>query len=635
MGFSTENRTISEIFQRQARYVVPRYQREYVWTKRNWDELLTDVSFTLSTEQEGIETQHKWTHFLGTIVLNSGEVLKSSEEIKGIKDYEIIDGQQRLTTVFVLVVSLCSLMFKMEDEEAEKRAEYLESSFINSRTTRNELIPVLYNSDYENEIKELLQVMRETKNTNLSADNPYKNVYENFYNGFVDKTFAEIDEFVEELLAINIVEIVSSQEEEIYNIFEVLNARGQQLKQIELLKNHIMKYTFPRVTDYIDKARLKWNEIYENTKILSDRDDLLNHFAKCYIKRKANNAEEVYKLFKEEIPFTEMSHFLDDLYAFSKIYAEINEKENNDKSIEYFNIKNNKQIKSLLSSIIHLEKSEVIDKETKEKTFINLRNFFFIFNASQNTSNRTDNYVKNAAYSIYHCQTIVQYKFEISKLFYEISRLIDKNNFLNMYYLTLKYSNKDRRFSSGKLIKYILVELLSCYQGDTKLESKDLTIEHLLGDNGDTEHAQIHNLTLTNEEINSAHLENKPIKEKLSILAEESSIVLNTKLGEYLKEDDSFDSEKRKRDLGELLYNKIFLFDPAVFNLEISEITKFFEIHGKLLKHLDGFNVHQVEERNSTEELIKLLLQRGPSFEIQLNNDPSKEDSKKYYELIT
>lgn len=42
------------------------------------------------------------------------------------------------------------------------------------------------------------------------------------------------------------MEIVSGQEEEIYNIFEVLNARGQKLKQIELLKNHIMKYVQPR-----------------------------------------------------------------------------------------------------------------------------------------------------------------------------------------------------------------------------------------------------------------------------------------------------------------------------------------------------------------------------------------------------
>ena len=50
--------------------------------------------------------------------------------------------------------------------------------------------------------------------------------------------------------------------EEIYNIFEVLNARGKKLKQMELLKNHVMKYIQPRTTDVVDKAKEKWNKIF-------------------------------------------------------------------------------------------------------------------------------------------------------------------------------------------------------------------------------------------------------------------------------------------------------------------------------------------------------------------------------------
>lgn len=63
--------------------------------------------------------------------------------------------------------------------------------------------------------------------------------------------------FQEKLLSINVVEIISTQEEEIYNIFEVLNARGKKLKQMELLKNHVMKYIQPRTTDVVDKAKKK------------------------------------------------------------------------------------------------------------------------------------------------------------------------------------------------------------------------------------------------------------------------------------------------------------------------------------------------------------------------------------------
>ena len=73
--------------------------------------------------------------------------------------------------------------------------------------------------------------------------------------------------FQEKLLSINVVEIISTQEEEIYNIFEVLNARGKKLKQMELLKNHVMKYIQPRTTDVVDKAKEKWNKILKIARI--------------------------------------------------------------------------------------------------------------------------------------------------------------------------------------------------------------------------------------------------------------------------------------------------------------------------------------------------------------------------------
>lgn len=94
MSFTTENRTLKDIYSRVAQYTVPRYQRDYVWTATNWRELFVDISFTLSNKNE-IE----WSHFLGTIVLNSA---RKPNLAPGIDEYEIIDGQQRLTTIFIV-----------------------------------------------------------------------------------------------------------------------------------------------------------------------------------------------------------------------------------------------------------------------------------------------------------------------------------------------------------------------------------------------------------------------------------------------------------------------------------------------------------------------------------------------------
>lgn len=112
------------------------------------------------------------------------------------------------------------------------------------------------------------------------------------------------------------------------------------------------------------------------------------------MKRKAENAEDVYRLFKEEIKIDEMSSFLNDLHRFASLYAQITDKNTKDNYIKYFNLKNNKQIRSLLTSIFEVFHKGIIDISVKDATLKNLRNFFVIFNASRETSNRTDTAIK-------------------------------------------------------------------------------------------------------------------------------------------------------------------------------------------------------------------------------------------------
>lgn len=87
MSFDTESRPISEIFSRVAKYSVPRYQRDYVWDKVNWSELLNDIVFTMKYSDTN------WSHFLGAIVLiNQTEQnkLKQGYVFNGINEYDII-----------------------------------------------------------------------------------------------------------------------------------------------------------------------------------------------------------------------------------------------------------------------------------------------------------------------------------------------------------------------------------------------------------------------------------------------------------------------------------------------------------------------------------------------------------------
>ena len=139
MAFTTENRKVSDIFQRSAIYKVPRYQRDYVWKEVNWKELWIDLQFTLANENK-----IQWSHFLGTIVLN-----KSNNE-SGLEVYEIIDGQQRLLTLYILMIVIYK-NFKIQSENEEANINnYIYNTFLTSLTKEsvkkimidNELSPI-------------------------------------------------------------------------------------------------------------------------------------------------------------------------------------------------------------------------------------------------------------------------------------------------------------------------------------------------------------------------------------------------------------------------------------------------------------------------------------------------------------
>ena len=84
---SAANYPISSILDTEAkvRFAVPRYQREYVWKKTNWEDLFDDIH----TNPPG--------HFLGSIIC-----INRSDDVCQIQEVELVDGQQRLTTLSLL-----------------------------------------------------------------------------------------------------------------------------------------------------------------------------------------------------------------------------------------------------------------------------------------------------------------------------------------------------------------------------------------------------------------------------------------------------------------------------------------------------------------------------------------------------
>lgn len=114
---NTETLTLNDLFAKDRTYSVPKYQRNYSWNEDQWEDLWFDI--------EDLEKSN-YPHFMGSIVL---------QETKDTKKLDIIDGQQRLTTLNILISAAISyideLVKKGKDRtDNEKRREIFDKKYV-------------------------------------------------------------------------------------------------------------------------------------------------------------------------------------------------------------------------------------------------------------------------------------------------------------------------------------------------------------------------------------------------------------------------------------------------------------------------------------------------------------------------
>lgn len=99
MSFKPEDTTIKDILYANINYIIPRYQRKYVWAEKNWNDMIEDIFRIIDNNNMNSE------HFLGSFILE-----KSGE------NQIVIDGQQRLTTLTILLGIIIKLLILMKSE---------------------------------------------------------------------------------------------------------------------------------------------------------------------------------------------------------------------------------------------------------------------------------------------------------------------------------------------------------------------------------------------------------------------------------------------------------------------------------------------------------------------------------------
>lgn len=192
------------IFDTDSHYVIPRYQRAYAWEDKEIIQLIDDIN-----DIECKET----VYYIGSLVV---------AQVKGKENtYEVVDGQQRLTTLYLLLQYLVSI-------EA-----------LNGELSKTLSFDCRENSNYT--LSHIEQVINKTIEEEERLEQSIVNGVEAIRQKF-SKDDIDIDNFTSRLKQVVIYRIEVPKNTDLNRYFEIMNTRGEQLEQHDILKAQLMSY---------------------------------------------------------------------------------------------------------------------------------------------------------------------------------------------------------------------------------------------------------------------------------------------------------------------------------------------------------------------------------------------------------
>jgi len=267
-----QKKTISQAFPQRFQYVVPSYQRNYVWTKQDqWEPLWDDI---LNVTQQILDDDSQRTpHFLGTIITKS---ISSGESFLELRS--VVDGQQRLTTLQLLIAAAHRAFKKIEiNDFASMFGDFLFNQQ-HSVKEDHEQFKIHHKSgdyvDFSAVVKLALdesQAACVDSQANQNLRECYSYFREVVINWLQDDEAKEsprdrADALRETILDMLIVVDIRLGSENSHAIFEALNARGEPLTEWEKTKNYILSIA-------VDENDPDGDRAYENHLERYDSDE--------------------------------------------------------------------------------------------------------------------------------------------------------------------------------------------------------------------------------------------------------------------------------------------------------------------------------------------------------------------------
>ncbi len=537
MAISGSQKLLSDFLSQRKQYIVPRYQRGYVWEEKQWKDLFDDLKLNyVRGATEG--------HFIGSIVIYDKQEVDFNKS-------SVIDGQQRITTFLLLIL----VIMRKADLLGNRALFDGMKLYVKAQTPSGIKYDKFYNehNPYFKEILDACSEWHEDKSVITDNKDIVKKKYsfeEKFIKNCFFALFGLLDEayeqgldlsaFANKVMSTIVIETISTDIKESYTVFEILNARGRPLESFELIKNYIMK-NYEAISSP-DEALVKWNILIElltqNNVVLKD---FFDHYVSYKYKKNFDGKKKekftTYDYVKKNNIDNKADILLNDLIEVSKYYVifnnptknmDMSQKEYSYKilnSLLFFKGRGRKQFRplflSLFSRYYTVDETDEERKETNYKKLAALmeflENFYFTYGVVlRGPTRQFEKIVHDLAFRISSSDD-ASFEIEVEQIFKTLVALMPNYATFEKAFCNLGYSTKNIRYGDEEGNKEDVKYILSKYEQYLRRSSKNIepfSIEHIYKDNGKDANCQIGNLTCLEELVNN-QLGSKQVKTKL------------------------------------------------------------------------------------------------------------------------
>lgn len=484
MNLSAYPRTIKDILTLNRKYIIPRYQREYSWEKTELEEFWKDLNEQIKVIEGKLIAQD---YFIGSLVL-VGEDSKDQE-------FLVVDGQQRLTTITILLSALTEISKSIDPNFSASCYSYVEGKDDDYKPffkLENENPKPFLQRRIQNVVKENYQPNSEEENKLLYAyDFFFKNLSEKeILKNYSDKNYQDVLKAIrDQILKFKTIFITVENENDAQTIFETLNAKGKDLETLDLVKNKIFEILDENHPS--DFAKDKWKEIKSNLKSREDNINLSAFFRHYWISKYEFLTEnKIYTSFQKHIEKDKSNYteFVNNLVKASLDYTKIVSPQINDwkqqetkvifehlNSLKIFKVA---QPRPILMTVLSLYDKKLLKLSDLINFLDKLQKFHFIFSAicSSRASGLESTYSKySRILNSTDDKSII--KTTINDLISNLSKKIPSFEIFDNSFKKLKFS--DTYTKDKKLIQYIFKTLELSMQNTDELSINNITLEHI------------------------------------------------------------------------------------------------------------------------------------------------------------